>query len=61
MKDISRKIYRVRKPRGRCAVWTMVPFWSPSAVLKYTSLNKTSNVRITSFVSWISNIGGFAK
>ncbi|SNT30616.1 demethylmenaquinone methyltransferase / 2-methoxy-6-polyprenyl-1,4-benzoquinol methylase [Anaerovirgula multivorans] len=37
MKDISKEIYRVLKPGGVCAVWTMAPFWSPRAALKYAS------------------------
>lgn len=44
MKDISKEIYRVLKPRGIYAIWTMVPFWLPNAVLKYASFEKMEKV-----------------
>lgn len=40
MKDISKEICRVLKPGGTYAIWTMVPFWSPSEALKYASFEK---------------------
>lgn len=35
--DISAEIYRLLKPGGICAVWTMVPFWTPRAILRHAS------------------------
>ncbi len=35
MKDISKEIYRVLKPGGTYAIWTMVPFWRPAQALKH--------------------------
>lgn len=37
LRDISAEIYRLLKPGGVCAIWTMVPFWTPRAVLRYSS------------------------
>lgn len=40
MKDISREIYRVLKPGGIYAIWTLSPFWSPCTALKCASFEK---------------------
>lgn len=34
MKKISKEIYRILKPGGIYAIWTMVPFWKPKKALK---------------------------
>lgn len=44
MTDISCEIYRVLKPGGVYAIWTMVPFWSPNAALKSASFEKMKRV-----------------
>ncbi len=40
MSDISIEIHRLLKPGGNCAIWTMVPFWSPWPALKHVSFEK---------------------
>lgn len=40
IEDISKEIHRVLKPEGMCAIWTMVPFWSPRSFQKYASFEK---------------------
>lgn len=40
MSGISKEIYRVLKPGGFYAIWTMVPFWSPHAALKSAPFEK---------------------
>lgn len=44
MEDISREIYRVLKPGSVCAIWTMVPMWSPGAALKCASFEKMKKI-----------------
>lgn len=47
MKDISIEIKRLLKPNGIYAIWTMVPFWSPSDAIKYAhfkEMEKINNV-----------------
>lgn len=40
MEDISREIYRLLKPDGIYAIWTMVPLWTPEAAMKTTSFER---------------------
>lgn len=40
MKDISKEIYRILKPGGIYAIWTIAPFWRPVAAYKNTNFKK---------------------
>lgn len=40
LKDLSKEMYRVLKPGGVCAIWTVVPFWRPSAISRYAGFTE---------------------
>ncbi len=42
--SISKEIYRLLKPGGICAIWTMMPFWSPRVMQKHASFTKMERV-----------------
>lgn len=42
--DISREMYRLLKPGGIYAIWTMVPLWSPNEALKAAPFKKLKTI-----------------
>jgi demethylmenaquinone methyltransferase/2-methoxy-6-polyprenyl-1,4-benzoquinol methylase len=44
MNEISKEIHRILKPNGVCAVWTMVPFWTPYHTLRHAGFKKLKKV-----------------
>lgn len=41
-KKLGSEMYRLLKPGGTLAVWTIVPFWSPKTIIKETSFTRCS-------------------
>ncbi len=42
--DISREMYRLLKPGGMYAIWTMMPLWSPNEALKAAPFKKMKTI-----------------
>lgn len=38
--ELSKEMNRILKPGGVCAIWTAVPFWRPSKIIKHGNFNK---------------------
>lgn len=45
MKDISKEIYRILKPGGIYAIWTVAPFWRPTRAYKSANFKKMKKLK----------------